>query len=283
MEKRIGSDIPEQPAWNVGRRAFLGALGALVAAGESSPASAVAIAPSASRIKLHKLPLTVVDLTNRLAPDKKTAAPNSPRLSMESVDGSGVKVGMLMHRLSLIEHTGTHIDAPAHFDKAGRSLGEIPVSDLVVPLAIVDVRSKAASNPDYGLAPDDILAWEKEHGRLPDGCCVAMLAGHVTIPAPGGTRPQKRYRGFPGFSPEVSDFLMKERNVKGIGSEAGSIDQGTNGPAYPVHQEWLRSGRWGLEGMTNLDQVPAVGALLVVGAAPIVGATGIPVRLIALF
>ena len=98
------------------------------------------------------------------------------------------------------------------------------------------------------------------------------------IPGGAGASP-----GSPGFGPAVSDFLMKERDVRAIAVEAGSIDIGTNGPAYPVHQAWLRSGRWALEFVTNLDKVPLSGALMFVGAAPIEDATGMPVRLMAMF
>ena len=42
------------------------------------------------------------------------------------------------------------------------------------------------------------------------------------------------------------------------------------------------SGRWGMEGVANLDRVPARGATLVVGAPKIKGATGGPSRLFAL-
>lgn len=266
------------------RRALLAALGVVGAAISNARALAAPVSPTSARVSLHGRPLTVVDLTHELTTAFNFAGAR-PRIAMEAVDGSGVAVGMNMHMLSLIEHTGTHIDVPRHFAKDGLSLGQVPIGDLVVPLAVVDMRAKAAKDRNAALEPEDILAWERRHGRLPAGCCVAMRAGWDSLEqrALSAQLPADQRGRSPGFSPQAGEFLMNQRQVKGIAVEGGSIDTGTNGPAYPFHQAWLRSGRWGIENMTGLDQAPPSGALLVVGAAPIRDATGMPVRVLAIF
>jgi kynurenine formamidase len=263
------------------RRELLAGAAALTAIAGAATAKAAPIAPAAASVALGNRRLNVVDLTHELTTEFNWM-PARPRIAMDPIVGSGLAVGMNLNRLMLVEHTGTHIDVPRHFDNEGRSLGEVPVGDLVVPLAVMDLRARAAADPDAGLTPDDIRGWEKRHGRLPEGCCVAIDGGYdplALMREPAATR----RRGSPGFSPEASAFLLAERDVKGIAVDAMSIDQGRNGPAYPVHQQWLRSGRWGIEGLTNLAQVPPSGALLIVGAAPIKDATGVPIRAIALF
>ena len=263
-------------------RRDLFAAGLVVAlAGAAGPSSAAVIPDGTARVPFGRRSLTVIDLTHALTSEFNWM-PARPRIAMDPIIGSGLAAGMNLNRLMLVEHTGTHIDVPRHFSNDGRSLGEIPISDLVVPLAVMNLRARAKDDPDAGLTPDDVLAWEKRHGRLPAGCCVAIDSGYDPIArmremASGGRR------GSPGFSPEVSAFLLAEREVKGIALDAMSIDQGKNGPAYPVHQQWLRSGRWGIEGLTNLSAVPPSGALLIVGAAPVKDATGMPIRAIALF
>jgi kynurenine formamidase len=182
----------------------------------------------------------------------------------------------------LVEHTGTHIDVPRHFAKDGRSLGEVPLSDLIVPLVVIDLRARAGVDPDTALTPDDILLWERRHGQLPQGCCVAINSGWDPL-ARVGSAPAANLRGSPGFTLEAAKMLASARDVKGIAVDALTLDRGTNAPAYPVHQFWLRSGRWGIEGLTNLDAVPPTGAMLIVGAAPIKDATGFPIRAMALF
>jgi len=267
------------------RRDFFAALSGVAIAGAALAGAEGALAapvdPGSSKVRFGRHALTIVDLTHRLTREFNFD-PAHPRIAMESVDGSGVKAGMKMHRLSLIEHTGTHIDAPNHFGVGYKNLGDIPLSDLVVPLAVIDIAAKAAASPNAELEPADIERWERRHGRLPDGCCVAMHSGADPFADMARTRREGRFAST-GFSVDAAAMLMQHRQVKGIAVDAMTLDAGPNVPNYPVHQNWLRSGRWGIEGITNLKATPAVGALLVVGAAPIAEATGMPVRALALF
>ena len=267
------------------RRGFLAAAGAVAAAapllGRSGEAAAAPVDDAVTGVKFGHRSLSVVDLTHRLTREFNFD-PAHPRIAMESVDGSGVAVGMKMHRLALIEHTGTHIDAPSHFGAELKSLGELPASDLVVPLAVIGIADKAKLSRNAQVEPADIERWERKHGRLPDGCCVAMDSGWNPLVETGRNQREGAFAS-PGFSTAAARMLAEARRVKGIAVDAMTIDAGPNVPGYPVHQYWLRSGRWGVEGLTNLAKVPPVGALLVVGAAPIAEATGMPVRAIALF
>lgn len=269
----------------LGRRGFLGAVGGAVLvgalAGEEGVADAAPVDASTSSVRFGRRSLRFVDLTHKLTREFNFDQAH-PRIAMESVDGSGVAVGMKMHRLALIEHTGTHIDAPSHFGEQYKSLGEIPLADLVVPLAVIDISARVAQSRDAQVEPGDILQWERLHGVLPAGCCVAMHSGWDPFVETARNRTEGRYAST-GFGIEAARMLMEHRQVKGIAVDAMTIDSGPNVPSYPVHQSWLRSGRWGIEGMTNLKAVPATGALLVVGAAPIAEATGLPVRAMALF
>jgi kynurenine formamidase len=86
---------------------------------------------------------------------------------------------------------------------------------------------------------------------------------------------------FPGFGVDAAEWLIKERKVVGLAVDTLSLDHGPS-KDFKVHYAWLPSGRWGLENVANLDQVPASGATLVVGLAKVEGATGGPARLIAL-
>jgi len=270
----------------LGRRGFLGVMGAVAAAAQLDGGAVAAAtrgpaARSGSVVRFGTRSLHVADLTHKLT-RQFNFDPAHPRIAMESVDGSGVAVGMKMHRLSLIEHTGTHIDAPSHFGEQLASLGEIPVEDLVVPLAVIDISARTARSRDAQVEPADILAWERRHGRLPGGCCVAAHSGWDPF-AESARNQAERAHHSTGFGIEAARMLAETRRVKGIAVDAMTIDSGPHVPAYPVHQFWLRSGRWGIEGITNLKAVPPVGALLVVGAAPIADATGMPIRAIALF
>lgn len=258
----------------------LSALGALTL-GTSSLADAAAVTPDQASLPLHGRQLHILDLTHRLT---RAFAFTPGRISMDAVEGSGTKAGMALNRLSIVEHTGTHLDAPRHFSPEGASVGEIAISQLIVPLVILDIREKVKADRDGRVEPQDVAAWERRHGRIPAGSCVTMLSGWNPLGAfanYGRLSPAER-RKSPGFDAAVMDVLMK-RDVRGIGVDTMSIDAGEAMPAFPVHQAWLRSGRWALEGLANLDRAPVAGGLLFAGVAPLENATGMPARVIALY
>jgi kynurenine formamidase len=256
------------------RRGFFGG-----AAAAGLVATAVSPAESAQAPRQFR---RVVDLTHVMSPEFPTFDGN-PGIAMERVTEFKAN-GYNMFRWHLIEHAGTHLDAPIHFSEAGITADKIAASALVAPLAVVDVAAKAATNADYLVLRDDLVAWERRHGRLPDNCCVAMNSGwarHATDPAKFVGKDSAGVMHFPGFSAEAADWLMKERKVVGLAVDTLSLDYGAS-KDFKAHLTWLPSGRWGLENVANLDQVPASGATLVVGLAKIKDATGGAARLLAL-
>ena len=190
-----------------------------------------------------------------------------------------------INRWTVVEHTGTHMDAPLHFSADGHSVDEIPITDLLVPMAVIDIEERAMGNPDSAVTPDDIKAWEAKNGPLPEGCCVVMKSGWYRLletPKFAG-RDEAGKNHTPGFHGETSHMLMTERKVKGLGVDTLSLDLGINTGPFPVHYSWLPSGRWGVENLANLDQVPAKGAYILVGGPKVKAGTGGPSRVVALF
>lgn len=182
------------------------------------------------------------------------------------------------------EHTGTHMDAPLHFSEDGLSVAEIPVGDLVCPLAVIDIREKADADPDAQVTPDDIRAWISANGEIPDGACVAMLSGwgaHVNDAKFRNVGEDGKTMHFPGFHVEAAQMLMEETGTKGIAVDTLSLDHGPS-PDFAVHYAWLPSGRWGLECIANLESLPASGATLIVGAPKVRRGTGGPSRVFAI-
>jgi len=189
-----------------------------------------------------------------------------------------------LFRWTLMEHTGTHMDSPFHFSENGDTIDLIPVEDLVVPLAVIDIRARAAEDPDAYLTPDDVAAWEGRNGRLPDGAVVVMNSGwHALLDSPKFTGLDAEKRNHtPGFHPETTMMLAEDRTIHGIGVDTLSLDRGLASGEFPVHYQWLGSGRWGIEALAGLDEIPEAGALLVAGAPKVRGATGGPARIMAL-
>lgn len=222
-----------------------------------------------------------LDLTHTLGPDFPTFA-GTPQLEIETIY-TFANDGYNMSAWHIVEHTGTHMDAPLHFSADQYSADQIPIENLVVPLVVVDIRAKAAENPDAQLTPDDLMAWEAQYGPIPDGACVAMNSGWDQYVNSEMFRnaDANGVMHFPGFHPEAALFLL-ERNVNGIAVDTLSLDYGPSAD-FSTHYTWLPANRWGMECVANLSQLPAVGATIVAGGPKIQGATGGPSRVIALF
>jgi len=75
------------------------------------------------------------------------------------------------------EHYGTHLDAPAHFAKGMWTVDQIPSERLVRPMAVLNVRAKTASQPDYEISVQDIAEYESKHGEIPSGAVVMAYTG----------------------------------------------------------------------------------------------------------
>lgn len=244
--------------------------GAVSAAATGFAATAVPNVATAASRRFDK----VIDLTHTMSPEFPTYF-GVPGIEMQR-QAEIKKDGYNLYWWRIIEHAGTHLDAPIHFSQAGASAEMIPVDALVVPLAVIDVAFKAEQNADYLLSRSDLADWEKKHGRLPARCCVAMHSGWGKYAADAGKFTGRDVSGayhFPGVGPDAAEWLTKERSVIGLAVDTLSLD---NGPSkdFRTHYLWLPSGRWGLENVANLEMVPAVGATLVVGAPKVKDATG---------
>ncbi len=182
------------------------------------------------------------------------------------------------------EHFGTHLDAPAHFAKGMWTVGQIPVERLVRPLVVLDVRNKARNNADYEISVQDVADWESAHGEIPAGAVVMAYTGWDER-----WNSQKEFRNvgadhlshYPGFSLEAAEFLVKTRDVVGLGIDTMSVDIGASS-TYPVHLFTSKQSVYHLENVANLGLVPPTGATVVVAPIKLEGGSGGPARVLAL-
>jgi len=260
-------------------RAALSRRGFFTGAAAAGFAATAVPAPAAETRSFSK----VVDLTHTMSPDFPTFL-GKPGIEMER-EFEFKKDRFNLFWWHIIEHAGTHLDAPIHFSESGLSAEKLAVEQLVVPLAVINVVYQAEQDADYLLSREDLAKWEAKYGRLPAGCCVAMHSGWGELVAADPARFEGRdvngTMHFPGFAPEAAAWLLKERQVAGIAVDTMSLDHGPS-RTFRTHQLWLPSGRWGLENVANLDKVPEAGATLVVGAAKVKDSTGGLARVMAL-
>ena len=94
------------------------------------------------------------------------------------------------------EHGGTHLDAPSHFAEGGDDAASISLGRLILPGIVIDVQRGGRGRSDYLVTDDDVLAWEDEHGPVPEGSAVLIRpdgrrAGRTPSPIWATTRPER--------------------------------------------------------------------------------------------
>jgi kynurenine formamidase len=231
----------------------------------------------------------VVDLTHAF--DEKTIYwPTSPSgFELKSLAYGQTPGGWFYSSNSFCtpEHGGTHLDAPIHFAKDGWTADRIPVRQLVAPAAVIDVRKKAAADPDYRATADDVRAWEKRHGRIAPGTIVLLETGWSTR-----WPDKKAYLGddtagdashlhFPSYGKEAAEYLVRERRVGALGVDTASIDAGVS-KDFIVHQIANGANVPGLENVARLEELPEAGAWVVALPMKIAGGSGGPLRIVAI-
>jgi kynurenine formamidase len=192
--------------------------------------------------------------------------------------------GFYAQRWTFGEHSGTHMDAPGHFTLGGRLTPELEPSTLIAPIAVIDVRRRAAEDPDTAVSEEDIRRHEKRYGRIPRGAAVLMRSGwesRVGDPVAYKNADAGGTYHFPGFGPDAADLLMR-RGAQAIGVDTLSLDPGES-TTFDVHVAWLDDERYGLENVANLGSIPARGATLTVGVIPWEEGSGGPCRLLATY
>jgi kynurenine formamidase len=225
--------------------------------------------------------MRVVDLTQPLDADL-VMWPGAPQPVLQTV-GTIAHDGFYNRLVTFVEHTGTHFDAPCHMVEGTASVDQIAADRLVRPLAVIDISGSIGDDPDGLLSMADVTAFESAHGRIPDGAAVFVRTGWEAF-----NRDPARYAGapgtlrFPGYGAEAARFLVDERGAVGLGVDTLGIDSGA-ATDFVVHRTISHpKGVWHLEGLMNLDQLPPLGAWVVVGVLKLVDGSGSPARVLAL-
>jgi len=240
--------------------------------------------------------IKVVDLAQSLGPDTPVIDlppqfAGSPGVSMENISKYDDKgPAWYWNIIRMGEHTGTHFDAPVHWitgkDLANNTTDTIPVRRFVGTACVIDVSKEVANYEDFLLTREHVLAWEGEHGKIPDGAWLLLRTdwskrtsreAFLNVKADGPHSP--------GFHQDCSQFLARERDILGVGVETVGTDAGQAGafdPPFPSHTFMHGNGRFGLASLRNLDQLPATGAVVIAAPLKIVNGSGSPLRVLAL-
>jgi kynurenine formamidase len=197
--------------------------------------------------------------------------------------GSGFYAQSFTH----VGQWGTHVDPPAHFAKGLRTVDQIDVKEMILPLVVLDVHQAVAHNPDYTITMADVQGWEKRHGPIPQGAFVALRTDWSKRWPDSAAMQNKDANGvahYPGWSREVLAYLYEKRGITASGHETTDTDPGvaTSKDDYSLETYILSGNHYQIELLANLDQVPEAGALVVCAFPKPKDGSGFPARVFAI-
>lgn len=245
--------------------------------------------PSATQIQQILQTKKFVDLTHAFGP----GIPHwkgFPAEKREMIYSYEKKPGMLgdgffAEIFTHVGQWGTHVDPPAHFVKGLRTVDQIELKEMILPLVVIDVHEECAKNPDYTLTMERVERWEKEHGAIPAGAFVAMRTDWSKKWPDGAAMDNKDTAGtphFPGWSAETLKFLYETRKITASGHETTDTDPGNTKTEGALETYVLGTNHYQIELLANLDQVPEAGAIVISTFPKPEGGSGFPARVFAI-
>jgi kynurenine formamidase len=231
-----------------------------------------------------------VDLTHTITPGipvwagfaGSTFSPAKAGSDIENLAKKGETFTYEKHGFEATEYAlstdqlGTQLDPPAHWAPEYPAIDELPATYTIRPLVVISIVEQLKSNPNYALQVSDIAAWEKKHGRIPEGSVVFVRSDWSKAwPDPK----LATLKEFPGVGLDALKFLHNERKILFHGHEPLDTDSTPNleGEHWLMHNGYAQA-----EGVANLDQVPETGALVAIGYPKFGGGLGGYARYIAI-
>lgn len=109
--------------------------------------------------------------------------PNNPVFSIRRVQDISKGDGANVSLLSMGSHTGTHIDAPAHFIAGGKTIDQLPLEAMNGRAKIFDVRGQREITAEilshYDINTGDIVIFKTDNSETFRGDVV--LTDYVTL------------------------------------------------------------------------------------------------------
>ncbi len=199
----------------------------------------------------------------------------------------GKPAGFTVHEYNFVGQWGTHVDPPVHYHAGLRHQDEIPVEEMLLPLVVLDISRAAAADPDTCVQLSDVDAWEQRWGRIPQGAFVALRSDWSKRWPDQARMVNADGDGIghhPGWSLPVLRRLFEDRAIRACGHETTDTDPGiaTSRNDYSLERYVLGRNCWQIEMLTNLDQVPEAGALIVATWPKAEKGSGFPARVFAI-
>lgn len=181
--------------------------------------------------------------------------------------------GFNLLAVTMGSQSGTHVDAPYHFDDETLRIDEVPLERFIGVGVIVDARTVGARGRITAAHLAPVL------DRLTPGVIVLL---HTGWSEHYGT---ERYFSHPYLDREACEVLLA-RGIRTIGIDAINLDETPDadhpGEGFPSHHLIAEVGGVIIENMTNLSAITSARPVISVLPLAFVGADGAPVRAVAI-
>src|SRR5438034_7032446 len=175
-----------------------------------------------------------------------------------------------------------------HFKKSAWRMPRLGIALLVCSdHGLACGRSRARLCARNSASLERVKKWEKDHGQIPGGAFVAMLTDWSKR-WPDATRTEnkdgKGAAHYSGWSLAALKFLYEERRITTSGHETTDTDPGiaASKDDYSPETYILSTNHDQIELLTNLDQVPEAGAIVVATFPKPKDGSGFPARVFAI-
>lgn len=226
-----------------------------------------------------------VDLTHAFDANSPHFEPSVP-FQVEDVR-TYAKDNYWVQRYQMEGQWGTHVDAPAHFCEGKLTLDQIPVDQMFLPLVVIDIHEKVNENPDYILTVEDVISWEDQYGEIPSSSFVALRTDWSKRWPDQAAMLNKDQEGVsrtPGWSIGALQYLYQECEITASGQETIDPDPGLRGKEtdWMTERYILSLNHYQVDLLTNLDQCPPLGAIVVCSFPKPYKSSGFPARVVAI-
>jgi kynurenine formamidase len=265
------------------------AFAALVFAAAGGPAACATDAPppppavaAAPDLAAALAACEIVDLTHPLD-ERVPYWPGAKYFPLETWDlAKFEEVRAFSRAYRVPEHYGTHMDAPVHFLPGMLTAERVTPESLLGPAVVFDISARAATDDDATLEAADVEAFERAHGRIPQGAIAVLRTGWEA--RWGDVERYRNFDGsgrlrFPGYGLSAGRLLLEGRGCRGLVTDALSVDPGLD-DEFRVHRVGSALDRWFVENAANLARLPATGATVLVAPIPLRGGSGAQARVL---
>ncbi len=174
--------------------------------------------------------MEIIDISMKISGDMITYE-GDPRVTVEWVKNIR-EDGVVVSRICMGLHTGTHVDAPAHYLEDGNSIEDIDLKSLIGRAHVCDLTAIEGEIIESHLSNCDIR----------EGEIILLKTGNSRLLR------NKNFSGeFVHLSEDAADYLV-ERKIKAVGIDYLSIEKFNSGNSY-VHRKLLSNNIPVIEGI----------------------------------